>query len=167
MNDPALAERDSILLNGANTGDGARGGAGLGSSGYENNPADSKGGARGRKGYRYAVMTTEVLLDDERAAERPAYLFMYEQSAMRSLSEPLVQEAQRPQPRGRGLLPTRGGGDADEDPARQLAERAPLQRDAGHHAYLQEPLGMACVPLMDEIVPYLLKAYPPLQPRPA
>ena len=98
-----------------------------------------------------SVMVTE-LLDDERAAERPAHHFMYEQSAMRSLSEPLVQEAQRPNP-------------SDQDYYPQVAVSVLMKilkdnsQSADHSSVTQaillifKSLGMACVPLMDGSCP--------------
>ena len=101
------------------------------------------------------VMVTDELLDDERAAERPAHYFMYEQSAMRSLSEPLVQEAQRPNPSDQDYYPEVAVG--------VLMKILKDKSQSVHHSSVTQAillifksLGMACVPMMDEIVPYLL-----------
>ena len=89
------------------------------------------------------MRTTEELLDDEKAAERPAHMVMYEQSVMRSLSEPLVQE--------RGPCPS----DPDYYPRVAVSMLMKILRDDSqsvHHSSVTQAimlifksLGMACV----------------------
>ena len=102
------------------------------------------------------LITSDELLDDANIAVKPAHLFMYEQSAMRSLSEPKIREQAIMTP-------------SNEDYYPRVAVTALMRilRDPSqsvHHSSVTEAimlifksLGMQCVPFLDQIVPYLLQ----------
>ena len=102
------------------------------------------------------LISSDFLLDESNAANKPAHLFMYEQSAMRSLSEPVGREPPRMTP-------------SNEDYYPRVAVMALMRilRDSAqsvHHSSVTQAimqifnsLGMQCVPFLDQIVPYLLQ----------
>jgi FKBP12-rapamycin complex-associated protein len=101
------------------------------------------------------VLHSEVLLEDD-SAEAPAHFFMYEQSVMKSLSEPATKEEVRRTPNSEDYYP-------------RVAVTALMKilRDPSltvHHSAVTQAimlifksLGIRCVPFLDQIVPYLLQ----------
>jgi len=111
---------------------------------------------RGKGHYLDHIINTAELLEDMNVAEKPAHLFMYEQSATRSLSEPRVRDQPRITP-------------SNEDYYPRVAVTALMrilrdQTQSVHHSSVTQAimlifksLGMQCVPFLDQIVPYLLQ----------
>ena len=110
-----------------------------------------------RPGYNLDdLITSHELLDDANISSKPAHLFMYEQSAMRSLSEPTTRTEAVMTP-------------SNEDYYPRVAVTALMRilRDPSqsvHHSSVTQAimlifksLGMQCVPFLDQIVPYLLQ----------
>jgi len=101
------------------------------------------------------LIQSEVLLDDD-SGRAPAYLFMYEQSVMRSVSEPAVADVQRKTPNSE-----------DYYPHVVLTTLMKILRDPSltvHHSSVIQSitltfisLGVRCVPFLDQVVPYLLQ----------
>jgi phosphatidylinositol kinase/protein kinase (PI-3 family) len=101
------------------------------------------------------VIRAEVLLDDFND-DTPASLFMYEQSVMKSVSEPTVQQVERKLPSSE-----------DYYPHVAITELMKILRDNSlqiHHSSVTktimlifESLGMRCVPFLDQIIPFLLQ----------
>ena len=101
------------------------------------------------------VIRAEVLLDDFND-DTPASLFMYEQSVMKSVSEPTIQEVERKLPSSE-----------DYYPHVAITELMKILRDNSlqiHHSSVTktimlifESLGMRCVPFLDQIIPFLLQ----------
>ena len=110
--------------------------------------------SQGQK-WKGELIHSEVLLDDD-SAETPAHFFMYEQSVMRSLSEPAIKEEVRRTPNSEDYYP-------------RVAVTALMKilRDPSltmHHSAVTQAimlifksLGIRCVPFLDQIVPYLLQ----------
>ena len=101
------------------------------------------------------LIRSEVLLDDD-SDRAPAYMFMYEQSVMRSVSEPAVADVQRKTP-----------SNEDYYPHVSLITLMKILRDPSltvHHSSVIQAitltfisLGVRCVPFLDQVVPYLLQ----------
>ena len=116
--------------------------------------------SQGQK-WKGEVIHSEVLLDDD-SAETPAHFFMYEQSVMRSLSEPAIKEEVRRTPNSEDYYP-------------RVAVTALMKilRDPSltvHHSAVTQAimlifksLGIRCVPFLDQIVPYLLQVTSPFE----
>ena len=116
--------------------------------------SDSNSSADKAAGRLEELMQAQIVLEDDNA-ESPAHLIMYEQSAMRSLSEPPVAEVVRKLP-------------SDEDYYPHVAINALMKilHDSSlqvHHSSVTQTimlifrsLGFRCVPFLDQIVPYLL-----------
>lgn len=111
---------------------------------------------RGQGHFLDDFINTTELLEDMNVAEKPAHLFMYEQSAMRSLSEPLVRDQPRITPSNEDYYPRVS--------VTALMRILRDQTQSVHHSSVTQAimlifksLGMQCVPFLDQIVPYLLQ----------
>jgi len=123
-----------------------------------NNSAEKKEGVDDRERTNFKeLISSEVLLDDD-SDRAPAYLFMYEQSVMRSVSEPAVADIQRKTPNSE-----------DYYPRVSLVSLMKILRDPSlsvHHSSVIQAItltflsmGVRCVPFLDQVVPYLLQLF--------
>lgn len=123
-----------------------------------NNSAEKKEGVDERERTNFKeLIRSEVLLDDD-SDRAPAYLFMYEQSVMRSVSEPAVADIQRKTPNSE-----------DYYPRVSLVSLMKILRDTSlsvHHSSVIQAItltflsmGPRCVPFLDQVVPYLLQLF--------
>jgi phosphatidylinositol kinase/protein kinase (PI-3 family) len=102
------------------------------------------------------LIKSEVLMDDDNA-EKPAHLYMYEQSVMRSLEEPIQRDD----------VDRRTPSNDDYYPRVAISALMLILKDQSqsvHHSSVTQAimvifktLGMHCVPFLEEILPYLLQ----------